>query len=69
MSAAAIDPMPFATGLLRTHVGGRPGVAWPLANVLLPQGQPEVGHEWLAVLSSRMLPGLMSRCTSPCLWA
>ena len=25
--AAAIDPMPFATGLLGTHVGGRPGVA------------------------------------------
>ena len=46
--AAAIDPMPFATGLLGTHVGGRPGVAWPLADVLLPQGQPEIGHERLA---------------------
>ena len=59
--AAAIDPMPFATGLLGTHVGGRPGVAWPLAHVLLPQGQPEIRHERLAVRSSRMLPGLMSR--------
>ena len=46
--AAAIDPMPFATGLFGTHVGGRPGVAWPLAHVLLPQGQPEIGHERLA---------------------
>ena len=48
--AAAIDPMPFATGLFRTHVGGRPGVARPLAHVLLSQGQPEIGHERLAAL-------------------
>ena len=48
--AAAIDPMPFATGLFGTHVGGRPGVAWPLADVLFPQGQPEIGHERLAAL-------------------
>ena len=48
MSTAAIDPMPFATGLLGTHVGRRPGVAWPLAEVLLPQGQAEIGHERLA---------------------
>ena len=48
--AAAIDPMPFAAGLLRTHVGGRPGIAWPLAHILLPQGQPEIGHERLAAL-------------------
>jgi hypothetical protein len=46
--AAAIDAMPFATGLLRTHVGGRPGVARPLAHVLFAQGQPEIRHEGLA---------------------
>ena len=48
--AAAIDPMPFATSLFGTHVGRRPGVAWPLAHVLLPQGQPEIRHERLAAL-------------------
>ena len=47
---AAIHPMPFATGLFGTHVGGRPGVAWSLAHVLLPQGQPEIGHKRLAAL-------------------
>ena len=42
--------MPFATGLFGTHVGGRPGVARPLAHILLAQGQPEIGHERLAAL-------------------
>ena len=56
--AAAIDPMPFATGLLRTHVGGRPGVAWPLAHVLLSQGQPEIRHERLAALVEQDVAGL-----------
>ena len=48
--ATAIDAMPFATGLFGTHVSGRSGVAWPLAHVLLPQGQPEIRHERLAAL-------------------
>ena len=48
MSDAAIDPVPFAAGLLGTHVGGRSGVAWPLADILLSQGQAEIGHERLA---------------------
>ena len=56
MSDSAIDPMPFATGLFGTHVSGRPGVAWPLADILLPQGQPEVGHEWLAALVEQDVP-------------
>ena len=45
---AAIDPVPFAPGLLGTHVGGRPGEPRTLAEVLVLQGQPEVGHERLA---------------------
>ena len=58
MSTAAIDPMPFATGLFGTHVGGRPGVAWPLAEVLLPQGQPEIRHERLAARVEQDVAGL-----------
>ena len=45
---AAIDPVPFAPGLLGTHVGGRAGEPAPLAEVLVPEGQPEVGHARLA---------------------
>jgi len=50
--------MPFATGLLGTHVGGRPGVAWPLAHVLFPQRQPEVPDERLAALVEQDVAGL-----------
>ena len=42
---AAIDAVPFAAGLLGTHVGGRAGVARPVAHVLLAQGQAEIGDE------------------------
>ena len=48
VSRAAIDSVPLATGLLRTHVSGRPGVMWPLADILLPQRQPEIGYKRLA---------------------
>ncbi len=43
--AAAINPMPFATSLLGTHIGGRPGVAWSLAHVLFTQCQSKVCDE------------------------
>ena len=56
--AAAIDPVALATGLLGTHVGGRSGVAWPLADVLLPQGQPEIRHERLAAAVEQDVAGL-----------
>src|SRR5262249_7102549 len=32
--AAAVNTMPFATGLFRTHVGRCPGVTWPLKVVV-----------------------------------
>ena len=50
--------MPFATSLFGTHVGGRPSVAWPFADVLFPQGQPEIGHERLAALVEQNVAGL-----------
>ena len=46
---AAIDPVPLAPGLLGAHVGRRPGEPGSLAEVLVPQRQPEVGHVRLAV--------------------
>ena len=42
---AAIDPVPLAPGLLGAHVGGRPGEPGSLAEVLVLQRQPEVGHD------------------------
>lgn len=47
--AAAIDPVPFATGLFGTHVGRRARVLWSLADVLFPQSQTKIDDEWLAV--------------------
>src|ERR1019366_4501930 len=55
---AAINSMPFATSLLGTHVGGRPSVAWSLADILLPQGQSEIRHERFAVLVEEDVAGL-----------
>ena len=43
--SAAIDAVPLAAGLLRTHVGRRPGVAGAVDHVLVPQRQSEVGDE------------------------
>ena len=51
--AAAIDPMPFATGLFGTHVGGRPGILRSLADVLFSQCQPEIDDVRLAVLADQ----------------
>src|ERR1019366_10351923 len=31
---AAINPVPFTTSLLWRHIGRRPSVAWPLADIL-----------------------------------
>ena len=45
---AAVDPVPLAPGLLGAHVGGRPGKPGPLAEVLVLEGQPEVGDVRLA---------------------
>ena len=56
--AAAIDPVALATGLLWTHVGGRPGVAWPPADILLPQGQAEIRHERFAAVVEQDVAGL-----------
>ena len=56
--AAAIDPMPFAPCLFGTHVGRRPGVPWPLAHVLLSQGQPEVCDERFVALVEQEVAGL-----------
>ena len=61
--------MPLAPGLFRAHVPRRSGVPRPLAQVLLPQRQAEIDDEGLPVGSIRMLPGLTSRWTSPCLCA
>ena len=44
----AIDPVPLAAGLLGAHVGGRAGEPGPLAEVLVLERQPEVGHAGLA---------------------
>ena len=62
---AAIDPVPFAPGLLGAHVGRRPGLPGSLAVVFVPQRQPEVDDARLALRSIRMLAGLMSRWTKP----
>ena len=40
-----IDPVPFAPGLLGAHVGRRPGDPCTLAEVLVLERQPEVGHD------------------------
>ena len=40
--------MPFAPGLLGTHVGGRSGKPATLAEVLVLEGKAEVGDEGLA---------------------
>ncbi len=44
----AIDEMRFAAGLLRTHVGACAGHAWPLPELLVGQGQTEIGDVRLA---------------------
>ena len=43
-----IDPVPFAPGLLGTHVGGCPSEPATLAEVLVLEGQPEVRDARLA---------------------
>ena len=50
--------MPFATSLLRTHIGRRPGIAWSLPGVLLPQCQPEIRHERFTALVKKNIPRL-----------
>ena len=48
--AAAIDPMPFASGLFGTHVGGGAGeFVVALAKVFVSQSEPEIGDVGLAV--------------------
>ena len=48
MSRAGVDAVPFAAGLLRTHVGGRAREARTAADVPLAEGQAEIGNERLA---------------------
>ena len=43
-----IDPVPFATGLLRTHVGGCPSDPATLAEVLVLERKTEIGNERLS---------------------
>ena len=40
----AVHEMPFAPGLLGAHVLGGPHVAGELAEIRLPQGEPEIGQ-------------------------
>lgn len=56
--AAAIDPDPLAAGLFGTHVRRHAAGAGPLADILLAQGQPEVGAVRLAVLVEQGVAGL-----------
>src|SRR5262249_5518936 len=56
--AADIDPVALASGLFRTHVGRRPSVAWPLAHILLAQGQTEIGDKGLAAAVKENVAGL-----------
>ena len=51
--AATINPMPLASGLFGTHVGGRPGVPWSLADVLFPECQPEIDDIGLTVVTDQ----------------
>ena len=46
--ASAIHAMPLAAGLLRTHVGRRPGKLWALAEMLFFQRQSEIRDVRLA---------------------
>ena len=43
-----IDPVPFAPGLLGAHVGGCPSQPATFAEVLILEGETEVGDEGLA---------------------
>jgi hypothetical protein len=49
--ASAINPVPFATGLFRTHVGRRPGILWSLADVLFPECQAKNNDVRLTVVA------------------
>src|SRR5262245_37879188 len=54
---ATVYPMPFATGLLRTHVGRRPGVVGAVAAVFFFQRQSEIDDEWFAAGVDQNVPG------------
>ena len=56
--AAAIDPVPFAACLFRTHVGGRPGVTWSLAHILSRNARPKSPTNGLPLLVEQDIAGL-----------
>ena len=56
--AATIDPMPLASGLFWRHVGGRPGVLRPLADVLFFECQPEIDDVRLTVVADQNIARL-----------
>ena len=66
---AAIDPVPLATGLLGTHVGGRPGESRPLAEVLLPRASPKSATNGLPAASMQDVGGLDVPVDQPLRWA
>ena len=68
--AAAVHAMPFTPRLFGTHVVGRPGQARTTTpRTVVLERQTEIDEVRPAFGVDRMLPGLTSRCTSPCLWA
>ena len=42
--------MPFTTCLLGAHISWRSGTAWPSADILLLQREPEINDIWLTLL-------------------
>jgi uncharacterized protein (TIGR03067 family) len=50
--------MSLATSLLWRHIGGRPSINRAVADILFPQGQPEIRHKWLAALVKQDVAGL-----------
>ena len=42
---AGIDEMPLPARLLGAHIGQRAGIRWPAAEILVAQGQSEVGDD------------------------
>ena len=64
-----IYAVPFTASLFGTHVRWCAQVLWTFADVLFLERQAEINDKGSPLASTRMLPGLTSRCTSPLLCA
>ena len=64
-----IDPVTFAPGLFGAHVRGVPASPPPLPKSSSLRASPKSATHGLPEASIRMLAGLMSRWTSPRVWA